>query len=354
MATARKKKRTTSQDVNFCGILIPKGTPFPHQGKATAPPKTESGGVFVSLAEVLNWFMKDPKCTSIVQPYHANRGVVSDSKFGFNPNTTKSCEEDGYNRDHNGKLGVAMYDGVLTMTGWHSRGRGFIQRFLNGKMTKRDLESKVPVVYHADFLSAYVGEGAKGISHTSKMQTCNPDFAYGHCLEHLKTILGNVSSEKMLHTRFSTSLKAIFYTMHKETEGEDQDWTDWARIYTQRGAAGKNFDDELAGVLNITDEQYEKLASAVEFWYSLANELDKHSKIKAIRAICRSGGFFGYVVVDQYGKRNQLFKTHSTTVRNIVAAVSEVEATVPYLQRGKHYEIRNGVTSLDKIVRRRK
>ena len=348
-----KTTRCTTEEIKFSGLVIPKGTPFPNQGKPVKHPTNSFDQKFITLADHLNCVMRDPQGNSVFE-YIYNRKDGS-----FNTAAAKSCRE-GMSKEGLGYIPVGNYKGKLTLAGWHSRTRGFLEGFLLGNLSESDLNTKIPVVFTDDFLKTYRHEGAKNISHGAAMQAVNPDFVFGCCRTALETQLGEVVTKRMRASKIATALNCILFAFHLENEGKEVNWDDWASMYQLRGKTNQ-ISEEFGGFLHITEEQYQKLSTAINFWFALICEFEKQAEslkklkdtYKKVSQIIKSGGFFGYVVTDRLGNRDHLRKDHSISVRNILNNLSESSEIATTLMRAKHYDVRNVVMRLDDIMRQK-
>jgi len=343
--------RCTTEDIEFCDFIIPKGSAFPNQGKPAKHPTNSRMPQTITLADHLNCVMQDPQGEPVF-PYPYNRKDGS-----FNNGTVKAWRE-GISKDGLGHISVGIYQGKLTLAGYHSRTRGFLEAFFLGNLSESDLKSHISVVFCDNYLNAYKHEGDKNVSHTAAMQAVNPDFVFGSCCNILESRLGDAVKKRMRVAKLSTALNCIMLAFHEENEGNETNWDDWASIYQMRGKTNK-MSQQFAGYLNITEEQYQLMEDSVNFWFEMICELEKQAQdlkklkdtYKQVAQIVKSGGFFGYIATDRIGKRNMLRMNHAISVRNILNNLTESSEISTSLMREKHFNVRNVVVRMDKIMR---
>lgn len=341
-------EKVTKKEVTFCGVVIPKGTKLPHQGKLTPIPTKLDSPVFVTVGEMLTHIFIES-----FRDYGYNRGTRNGEKFKTNPDTVASVETNGIRRADYGEVRVAMREGELTMVDHHSRKKGLLLRWSKGELTQEELEMKISIVKSDDFMTSYLSASAPGLSHNLRAKITNGDLAYGELFNKLENHIGADVAERILS--FSTPYSTIFYCMHLENNGETINWGNWRWIYQKRGEA-KSFADCPVGTLTVTDEQMVRFANAVRRWASLMTVFDnEYRKLsKPARKVSKAAGLFVVIMSDELSGKKRIPRNNARVCRNISYWLNDLLRELPFLCRGDQDRIDESYDSVINITRRKR
>lgn len=127
---------------------------------------------------------------------------------GVNPDIIGECTLGSWEvKDDKGNVKKAM-----CLNNFHSRLYGFLKRFKNGKMTRKELATQVAVRVQEDFIGGYQGLNPLSTGHQTKHMLSNPDLAYGCILQEVFDKIGPDITNAVGNNRW-TILSSVLYNL---------------------------------------------------------------------------------------------------------------------------------------------
>lgn len=286
-----------------------------------------------TLADILNWVI-----VGMLGVYPHNRGSGRVSK------KTSTSAFNGVDPDILSECTFGDYEGSMCLNNWHSRLHGFLRRFIDGDMTKKELSTKICCRVQNDFISGYIGMG-KSDPHMSKDKMQNPDLTYGSIWEQISHRFSEGCIKAIGNSKW-TVVSALMYSLRYL---EWEDWT-WPNIYSQRVDVAKDA-NKPAGTLTLEQDELDNFVQAVRYWYDLMAEMDSQKGPMNINKIKKSAGFFGYVCADRMLAEPKMSQNCKVSARQVLKHAIQIAAICPDLCRGNRDLIVSHTATLDGHLR---
>ena len=329
---------------NFlCEELNSDSVPPPTGDFIKKMPRKVGSVTIVNLGSIINWVM-----TEQLIPYFNNRGCGRLSKKTF---------ESAYSGVEGDSLGECTYGLVVkkgvrkfVLTDFHSRLGGFLKRWVDGKMSPKELKTTISVRVVANHLKSYQKLNA-GDPHRTKDKIKNPDLAYGVILKEIRESVGE-ESMAMIGDNKWTILSSVIYNMGLGAI-KDEDWI-WPQVYKKRGDAMKIADKD-AGHIKVSPDNRLKLIYAIQYWHKLMKEVETKAEPSGIEicSVTRSAGLFGFIICDRMCKKPH-FSTQNVMINKIMRNLVSIRHACPELCRGNRDAVKSFSLQLAELFKHNK
>jgi len=293
-------------------------------------PRSVGSVTIVNLGSIINWVM-----TEQLSPYFNNRGCGR---------LSKKTKESAYNGVKGDSLGECTYGLVVknrvqkfVLTDFHSRLGGFLKRWVEGKMSAKELKTEISVRVVANHLESYQELNA-GDPHRTKDKIKNPDLAYGVILKEIRESVGE-KAMAMIGDNKWTILSSIIYNMGLGAI-KDEEWS-WPQVYKKRGDAMK-IANKNAGHIEVDKDNRLKLIHAIQYWHALMKEVETKAAKSGIEIckVTRSAGLFGLIICDRMCKKPH-FATQNVMINKIIRNLVSIRHACPELCRGNKSAVKS-------------
>jgi hypothetical protein len=293
------------------------------------------------FGDFIHWSM-----SGLVEGFEHNRGrkVIS-------PKTFKSVREKFNPLGIITRIGCLTHDGTkVTLADGHSSSMGMYYRYWDGKMPKEELEHPFTLyIYPETDLQNLYDTLNNTDPHKSKDRVDNPDFAYGYLLHReLAPLLKNPTIDFLGLDRsvdnkaFLTSLSEILYGVYHGKPKLNNGNSGWrsTTVYALRGKS-RAWQTQPAGSLPIKNEKLVQLATALDSYVDLTQEVKIGAGKMNTNGLMKSKQFFFLTVVEKLGTNSLIPKRNKTLASNILKNYSKIDALSRIITHGP-FEVQEG------------
>jgi hypothetical protein len=241
---------------------------------------------------------------------------------------------------------------IGTMTDFHSRAMGLMQRHWYGKMTAADLKAEAcifvkPHEYHNEDYRA-LNNHAK---HSAAQKIWHPHYVYGSFIYNsLLPAARKETAEWLLKFKNrGTVLANIIYALNKNKR-KTNEWS-LPDVNGMRTEAAKLRDVETN--IKIKHLDVCDLAEALDGWFDLLKML--HLKAPGVGAIKDVTGnpFFGLYVIDHMATEKELSDSNTILAKQIIRNIGELAVMCPQLLAPKKSTVMTNVAQVFSILRKK-
>ncbi|RDJ35672.1 MAG: hypothetical protein DWQ19_12705 [Crenarchaeota archaeon] len=302
------------------------------------PPRKLGEKKYVRVGSIINWIM-----TGVIKPYEWNRGTGE-----VCAKIVQSVRKHGIVADAIGEatIGYPNPDSdQLYCSNSHSRIYSFVDRYLKGDMTSREINYTFSIRVVEDFLNSYIVCNTQG-AHGAKDKIQSPDLTYGSVLHgEVFPLLSQEARARLGNNKWSI-LKTVLYALTVYDTADERWW--FPTVYSSRTSAGK-LENNLGGTLKTNTTIVRQFASSIESWNEFCDLLTASAGGLNVNKVVSSAGFFGFLVSDRLRKKPEL-PPNKKLIQRMLSHFSEVSNLCSSLTNGRKSEMIDRCGELTKIL----
>jgi hypothetical protein len=310
-----------------------------------------TGRQLCTVGDVLNWLL-----TGIIMPDPFNRAGIKDGETFI-----AVADDETVRKVRDNLLTWSLQDchatdngnGTFTMTDFHGRGLGLMQRHWYDKMTPADMKAEAcvftkPHEYHSqDYRAINDHDG-----HSARQRIWHPKYAYGSLIHNrlLPQLSADSANWLLRHQQRGTMLANIIFSLQKNKR-KTSEWN-LPDVYGMRTEAAK-LRDTPEQTVKIKEKDTVDLAAAIDNWYDLTRLLGLIApSVSGVKDVT-GNPFFGFYLIDSLSNDRDLNKSNNVLAKQLLRNIGELAVMCPQLLAPKKSTVRTNCQEIVRILKKK-